>query len=110
MDAKEMEEAFLTGNAPERIAEALAEVLRDLMRATAARANPTDAIIRATGNWKYLIEHLKRWKQPLSWQRIFEDAVKILRREEVQGERVDRCPIMSSAATEVLPPKNGASL
>jgi len=90
MDVKQMEEALLEANAnPERITEKLAEVLRDLMRATAIQVHPENAIIRATENWEYLLELLKRCKEPLSWRWLFEDAVKMLRPEEAEGDKIN---------------------
>jgi hypothetical protein len=91
MSENESSEAFLQGNAnPKHIVEVLAEVLRDLMRATAAKEDPFSAVTRATENWKHLLELLKRCEEPLSWRRLFDDAVEMLRPEDLGGDGVDR--------------------
>ena len=68
---------------------ALVEVLRDLMRATAAKHDHTMAVVRATENWEYLLELSKRCKEPLSWRRLFEDAAEKLRPKEVEFDHIE---------------------
>ena len=86
-EISETREAFLTGNArPQYIAQLLADVLRDLMRATSAKSDYTGAVGRATENWEVLLELLKRCKEPLSWRRLFYNAVEMLRPKEAAGD------------------------
>jgi hypothetical protein len=90
MSDSQISKAFFQGTAyPERIAAALVEVLRDLMRATAAKHDPTMAVVRATENREYLLELLKRCNEPVSWRRLFEDAIQMLRPKEVEFDRIE---------------------
>jgi hypothetical protein len=84
-------DAFVIGNAnPKFITDHLADALRDLMRATAAKDDPVEAIMRAAKEWKFVLELLPHCKEPLTWEMLFEEAVKKLRPEEVKGDSVDR--------------------
>jgi hypothetical protein len=71
MSDSQISKAFFQGTAyPERIAAALVEV-------------------RATENREYLLELLKRCNEPVSWRRLFEDAIQMLRPKEVEFDRIE---------------------
>jgi hypothetical protein len=81
LTGEEVEEQFLRGNAnPAYMAQQMADVLRHLMRATAQKSGNISAnIYHAASAWKVLVELCERCKEPWSWPRLFEAAVKELR-------------------------------
>ena len=84
-------EVFLKGNAnAEYIASTFTDVLRDLMRATAAKRDPIDGIIRATEKWNLLLDLLAHYKEPLSWAKLFEEAVLKLRHDPSDHDNISR--------------------
>ena len=99
-------EVFLKGNAnAEYIASTFTDVLRDLMRATAAKRDPIDGIIRATEKWNILLDLLAHYKEPLSWAKLFEEAVLKLRHDPSDHDNISRA-IQEVARARMSPMSN----
>ena len=83
--------AFLSANANrETIANEMAMVMRDLMRAASSE---NDDGYKASQQMNRMMEYLSRCKEPLTWGQIFSDALQILRqnlpKREYEADYID---------------------
>ena len=94
-DVEDFGEALLRANAtPETIAFEIADVLRDLLRASAAE-DPWTGPYRAAMRMDRALELIERCPEPLSWSRLFKEAVENIRDTGRAGELEE--PIIQAA-------------